>query len=179
MGAGARAALVALLSLTPVTGAVAQAPPAAQPSDVESLDAIMGAVYDVISGPAGQARDWDRFRSLFAPGAQLIPTVRNQQGEIVALRLSVEDYVARAGASLEESGFFEIESYRVAEQFGNIAHAFSTYESRRAADDPEPFARGINSFQLLHDGDRWWVVNIFWVDERTAGPIPAKYLPQP
>lgn len=157
---------------------LAGSPPAtaqrARPDDVESVEAILHAVYDVISGPAGQARDWNRFRSLFVPDARLIPTFV-REGQVQQVRLSVEDYVSRAGASLERSGFFERESHRVVERYGNIAHVFSTYESRRHADDAEPFVRGINSIQLLHDGERWWVVNIMWVDTQTAGPIPARY----
>jgi hypothetical protein len=93
--------------------------------------------------------------------------------------LSVDDYVNRAGARLEADGFFEVEIHREVEQYGNILHAFSTYESRRTADLTEkPFARGINSIQLLKDGNRWWVVSIFWDSERPGNEIPSKYLPR-
>lgn len=166
----------AVLTLTLTATAVSAQTPRADPGDVGSIDAIMAAVYDVISGPAGQERDWDRFRSLFAPEARLIPSGQ-RNGQFGHQMITVEDYVQRAGPSLEQNGFFEIESHRVTERYGNIAHAFSTYESRRNADDPEPFVRGINSFQLFHDGSRWWVLNIFWMDENSAGPIPPKYLP--
>lgn len=152
--------------------------PEAKAEDVESIEAIMGAVYDVISGPAGEKRGWDRFRSLFVADAKLIPVSPKQEGEGFGYRtLSPEDYISMAGPQLEKSGFFEKEVHRVVEQFGPIAHAFSTYESRRSPDDAEPFARGINSFQLMHDGKRWWVVNIYWTGERPELPIPAKYLP--
>ena len=120
--------------------------------------------------------DWDRFRSLFSDGAQLIPSGRDSTGAVGLSRWTVPDYVTRVGPRLEQGGFFERETHRVTEQFGNIAHAFSTYESRWNADDPEPFVRGINSFQLLFDGTRWWVVNIYWGDERGGHQIPAKYL---
>jgi hypothetical protein len=154
--------------------------PAANPADVGSVDAILKALYDVISGPAGQARDWNRFRSLFVPNARLMPAVP-QQGTPGARVLvwSADDYARRAGAGLERNGFFEREIHRVTEQYGNILHAFSTYESRRTADLAEkPFARGINSIQLLKDGDRWWVVSIFWDSERPGNEIPSKYLPR-
>ncbi len=83
------------------------------------------------------------------------------------------------GASLEASGFFEREISRKTEAYGNIMHVFSTYESRRTADLSEkPFARGINSIQLLKDGNRWWVVSIFWDAERPGTEIPAQYLPR-
>lgn len=151
-------------------------PPPADPADVESIDAIIAAVYDVISGPAGQKRDWKRWESLFAPDARLIPTGRRPDGPVAALTMTPMDYVERAGASLEANGFFETEVARVTESFGHIAHAFSTYESRRTAADEEPFMRGINSFQLLYDGERWWVVTVFWDSERPDNPIPEKYL---
>ncbi len=152
------------------------APPPADPADVESIDAIMKAVYEVISGDAGVPRDWDRFRSLFAPGATLNPT-RLEGERYQRAIITPDEYAERAGPSLESAGFHEIEIHRVTEQYGVIAHAFSTYESRRLESDPEPFARGINSFQLLHDGSRWWVVSIFWLGESEDHPIPAKYLP--
>ena len=150
--------------------------PAPDPADVESIGAIVLAVYDVISGPAGEKRDWDRWRSLYATDARLIPSGPRPEGGFGHRMLTAEDYVTRGGPGLERDGFFEVEIHRVTEQYGNIAHVFSTYESRRKADDPEPFIRGINSLQLWNDGDRWWVLNIFWSDERST-PIPAKYLP--
>jgi hypothetical protein len=169
-------AFVLLLFLAEST--LAQAPPGAKAADVESIDAIMKAVYDVISGPAGEKRDWDRFRSLFLPEARLIPSFPEPEGEGYGYRvMSPEDYVTRSAPVLEKGGFFEQEIHRVVEQFGPIAHVFSTYESRRSLDDSEPFARGINSFQLMNDGKRWWVVTIFWTGERPDLEIPEKYLP--
>jgi hypothetical protein len=153
------------------------APPAAKAEDVSSPDAILAALYDVISGPAGK-RDWDRMRSLFAPGARMIPTRRDaQSGEIRPVMLDVEGYITRSAPFLEREGFFEKEVARRTERFGNILHAFSTYESRHAAADPAPFARGINSIQLLFDGKRWWVVTIYWQGESADNPLPKEYLP--
>ncbi len=151
---------------------------AAKAEDVESIAATITAVYAAISGDAGEARDWDRFRSLFAEGATLSPVIRNEQGAFERIVMTPETYIERSGSNLERNGFHEIEISRVTEQFGQIAHSFSTYESRRQASDPEPFARGINSFQLLHDADRWWIVSIFWQAESDTNPIPAKYLDQ-
>jgi hypothetical protein len=152
------------------------APPAANPADVASIDAIIAAVYDVISGPAGKKRDWDRMRSLFVPGARLIPTGPRQTGGYGARVLSVDEYIERSSGFFEKEGFFEREAARRTEQFGQIAHAFSTYESRHAPDDAKPFQRGINSIQLMNDGKRWWVVTIFWQGEDEKTPLPEKYL---
>jgi hypothetical protein len=168
-------ALVAFPSLASAQADVAQPPPA-DPIDVESVDAIVAAVYDVISGPAGQARDWDRWRSLFIPEARLIPTESSPEGGFGYRVMTPEDYVQGAGTSLERNGFFESEIGRVQEEFGPVVHLFSAYESKRSLDDAEPFARGINSFQVFNDGNRWWIVTIFWSAERPGSPIPAKYI---
>lgn len=157
--------------------AVAQTEKEANPADVSSLDAIMKSVYDVISGEAGKARDWDRFRSLFYKDARLIPTRRNAQtGVVGAQALSSDDYIKRSEPLLVRDGFFEREIARRVETYGNITHVFSTYESRHKLTDKEPFARGINSFQLLNDGKRWWVITIYWQGETPDNLLPKKYL---
>jgi hypothetical protein len=157
------------------TAASTTAAPAARPADVASMDAIMNAVYAVISGPAGQPRDWDRLRSLFVPGARLIPAHTGKDGVTMTRVLSVEDYIRLGEPIVRKEGFFEREVHRTVDRFGNIAQVFDTYESRHAADDARPFQRGINSFQLLFDGHRWWIVTIYWQAERPDLPIPKKY----
>src|SRR5437868_561448 len=147
----------------------------AKPSDVGTMDEIVTALYDVISGPPGK-RDWDRFRSLFYPGARLIPTGIRQTGEAGSRVLSPDDYIQRSSPQLEKNGFFEREISRRTEKFANIAHLFSTYESRHTKDDPKPFARGINSIQMMDDGKRWWIVTVFWQAEDEKNPLPAEYL---
>ena len=160
---------------SPTPAQTAPAIPAANPGDVATADSIIAAVYDVISGPAGK-RDWDRFRSLFIPGARLIPTSPRPTGEVGSRVLTVDDYVQRAGAFFEKEGFFEREVSRRLEKFGSIAHIFSTYESRHAKEDAKPFQRGINSIQLMSDGKRWWIVTIFWQGEDEKNPLPPEYL---
>ena len=175
-----------LLCAAPAPGAVressppqAAAQPPARPEDVASLDAIIAALYDVISGPAGQKRNWDRMRALFFPGARLIPAVYRRDSTPTLRTLSVEDYITRAGPGLETNGFFEKEIARRLERYGGVVHVFSTYESRRTLADPQPFARGINSIQLWFDGKRWWIVTIYWEGERPDNPIPPAYLKNP
>jgi hypothetical protein len=154
------------------TPSAAAAQPAPNPADVASMDAIITALYDVISGPAGQPRKWDRMRSLFVPGARLIPA-----GGAAPRVLTVDEYINRSGPGLERNGFFEREISNKVETFGHITHTFSTYESRHTAEDAQPFSRGINSIQLFNDGTRWWIVTVFWDSERPNNPIPKKYLP--
>lgn len=179
-----RAILAGMLLLAPTlihaqqaaTPTATRPTPAARPADVESIDAIMRAVYDVISGPAGQPRDWDRFRSLMAPGARLIPTGKQPDGRGILRVWSPEEYIATAGPQLERSGFFERELGRKLERYGNVVHLMSAYDSKRALSDAAPFARGVNSFQLFFDGTRWWVVTIYWEAETPGNPIPAALL---
>ncbi len=148
--------------------------PPALPKDVASLDAIVAAVYDVISGPAGE-RDWNRFRTLFVPDARLIPVQKKPEGGFTYHVMSVEDYVQRAGPFFKEKGFFESEVSRKTESFGQIASVFTTYESREVKDG-KPFARGINNMQFFNDGTRWWCIGIYWDSERPDNPIPDRYL---
>jgi hypothetical protein len=148
----------------------------AKPADVASPDAILAAVYDVISGSAAQERDWDRFRSLFYPGAQLIPTKPKKEGGLSATFVTPEGYIDRAGPYFKRNGFFEREIARRTERWGNIMEAFSTYESRHDAKDPAAFARGINSFQLFFDGTRWWIMTIYWAEETPQTPLPPEFL---
>jgi hypothetical protein len=152
-------------------------PPPAKPADVSSIDAILAATYDVISGPAGQKRDWDRFRSLFFPGARLIAAGPNKAGEISARTLTPDEYAKFGEPYFANHSFTESELARHTDRFGNIAQIFSTYASRHGAKDAEPFARGINSFQLLFDGTRWWIVTIYWEEESAANPLPKEFLP--
>jgi hypothetical protein len=163
-------------SPTPQAQTTSPATPAANPADVTSIDSIIAALYDVISGPAGKKRDWDRMRSLFVPGARLIPTGPRQAGGYGSRVLTVDDYIERSSPFFEKEGFYESETSRVTEQFGQIAHAFSTYDSKHAPTDAKPFARGINSIQLMNDGKRWWIVTIFWQGEDEKNPLPEKYL---
>ena len=150
------------------------------PNDVASIDAIITAAYDVISGSAGQKRDLERERSLFLPGARLIPTAikagSTNTSEIGPQILDIEGYIARVEPYFAENGFYEKEVARRTEQFGHIAQVWSTYESRHSESDPEPFMRGINSIQLFNDGTRWWIVTIYWQHESADDPLPEKYL---
>ena len=147
--------------------------PAARPDDVKSIDSILVALYNVISGPAGQ-RDWDRFRSLFLPQARLTSATKRADGTWRIHPMSVDDYVKGAGDYFAQHGFFESPIVNRVQSFGNISQVFSSYESRHAAAEA-PFARGINSIQLLNDGSRWWIVSILWDEERSDNPLPKEF----
>jgi hypothetical protein len=161
-------------SSAPASGTAAAGTPAARPADVASIDAILKAAYETISGPKGYQRDWNRLRSLFVPGARMIPTHTSKDGVTTTRVLSVDEYIRLGDPKLKEIGFFEDEVHRTVQRFGNIAQVFSTYETRHAAAD-KPFQRGINSIQLLFDGHRWWIVTIYWQGERPDLQIPKQF----
>jgi pimeloyl-ACP methyl ester carboxylesterase len=148
-----------------------------RPEDVSSIDAILKATYDVISGTAGQKRDWDRFRSLFTDGARLIPVGARTAGDWGPRVFEAEAYVERTTGIFAKDGFFEKEIARRVETYGHIAVVVSTYEARHDPGDAAPFVRGINNFHLVFDGTRWWIVTIFWEAESDAVKIPPAYLP--
>lgn len=160
---------------TPAPSPTPTPPTAANPADVATMDSTIAALYDVISGPAGK-RNWDRFSSLFAPGARLIANGVRPTGEVTSRVMTPEDYAQRNGPFFEKNGFFEREAARHTDAFGKIAQVFSTYESRHAKDDAKPFQRGINSIQLINDGKRWWIMTVFWQGEDEKNPLPEKYL---
>jgi hypothetical protein len=159
-----------------VMSALLTANPTDYSKDVESLDSIIHALYDVISGEKGVARDWGRFTYLFYESGRLMSVGQNKEGKIVTQSMTPEDYIKRADPFLVGNGFFEREIGRRTEQFGYIAHVFSTYDSRHSKSEKEPFARGINSIQLLYDENRWWIISIYWNGESEANQLPRKYL---
>ena len=142
--------------------------------DVESIDSIIEALYASISGEKGEERDWDRFRNLFIPEAKLIPTGVNNQGVAGYSAWGVEEYIPRVKPFFLENGFIETEVTKEVQRFRNVVHVFSTYQSKNTKEG-EIIARGINSIQLYDDGNRWWVVSVFWASENEENPIPAKY----
>ncbi|KZS38789.1 hypothetical protein AWE51_14480 [Aquimarina aggregata] len=143
---------------------------------VSSLDTTLETLYDVISGEKGEQRNWELFKFLFAPEAKLIPSGKSKEDIFKVRYLSPDEYINTSGKWLLENGFFEKEIHRTVNTFGNITHVFSTYESFKSKTDKKPFMRGINSIQLLNDGKRWWVVNIYWTQETKENPIPKEYL---
>jgi hypothetical protein len=151
--------------------------PTAKPDDVKSVDSLMAALYDVISGPPGE-RDWNRFRSLFMSNARLTSAGKSPDGAVHVRPNSVEDYVRLGGGYFLKNGFFEKSIVNNIQTFGTVTQVFSSYESRHALGEA-PFARGINSIQMVNDGKRWWIVNILWDEERPDNPLPKEFAAKP
>ena len=145
------------------------------PTDVATLDGIINAYYEVVSGPAGQAADRLRDESLHIPDALVAITSVDSAGNPSVITMTVGGYHDRFGGPRQQ-GFYEREIHRITQQFGHIAQVWSTYAISSTADGPEA-SRGINSIQLYFDGQRWWITSWIYDNERDGTPIPRRYLP--
>jgi len=131
----------------------------ARPHELSTLSSIIHLGYELISGPAGHPRDWERFRTLYAPGARLMPVVGGGQPHVRVL--SPEDYIRRVEPIFAVESFYERETSREEHVIGRVAHVLSHYESLRDPNGP-PFETGTNSMQLFFDDTRWWFVSTMW-----------------
>jgi len=145
--------------------------------DVETLDGILDAYYEVVSRPAGEAADRARDEWIHHPAALVAITGVRPDGEPFITTMTIGEYHDRYGGP-EDRGFFEWEIHREVERFGNVAHVWSTYASSERSGGPVT-ARGINSIELYHDGSRWWITSWIFDSERAGNPVPAEYLPEP
>ena len=144
--------------------------------DVATLDGIIKAYYEVVSGPAGEPRQTVRDHSLHHPDARAVITGLGQDGKPFIRNMTLSEYHEGA-ASGGNPAFYEEEIHRVTQRFGNVAHVWSTYAWRTSEDGPVQ-GRGINSIQLYHDGQRWWITAWIFDSERDGLPIPAAFLPK-
>jgi hypothetical protein len=173
-----------VLTLTLATVASAQAPAAhvavptlaARPEDVGSIDGIIKAYYDVITGPAGQPRQWGRDRTLYWPGIRFFAASVKKDGTPTVRVMTHQEFVDAVDPMAVKNGFDEHEIHRTMTRIGNVAHVMSTYETRTVGTGPVT-ARGVNSLDLYWDGKRWWITAASWDDERPNSPIPADLLP--
>jgi hypothetical protein len=175
-----RAPLCAAMALLAAAAASAQAhvPVASvepRADDVATIDGMIRAFYEVVTGPAGQPRDWARDRTLYMQGLRFVMVEYGEDGGPEPRIVGHQQFVDATDAGLRK-GFFEKEIHRVTQRFGPIAHVWSTYETRRSQTGPV-FQRGINSIELFWDGHRWWIANAIWTDETPDNPIPKAYLP--
>ena len=157
---------------TPAAGSRKYKP---RPEDIASPDAIVAALYGIISGPAG-ARNWSRLRTLFLDGARLIAAGRRIHREGGFQAMSLDEWIEDVGGFLEENDFYETEIVRHSDRFGSMIQAFSTYEARHQPEGA-PIARGINAIQLVHADKRWWIAGIMWDNESRDNPIPGEFTP--
>ena len=146
----------------------------ADPKDVSTIDGIVKAFYETISGPKGQPRQWGRDRTLYMPTVNFVG-MNERDGKISSRSMTHKQYVDATNESFVSAGFHEREINRVVNRTGNIAHVFSTYEYTN--DGKTETGRGVNSIELYWDGTRWWIAFASWDEERPGSPIPKEFLP--
>jgi hypothetical protein len=135
-------------------------------TDEEQIGLAIDEMYAMISGPAGP-RDWSRQANCFLPEARQVRTWVDEQGRPVKKPMSLDEYSRDTTPFFEANDFYEVETERRIDRFGNMAHVWSHYEARTAPDDPTPERRGINSIQLFRDPDRGWrIIHMIWDNER-------------
>jgi len=147
------------------------------PQDVESIDGLMKAYYEVVSGAAGEPRDVGRDSTLHMAGAGIVIIGDDENGNPIANRMTLADFHAATKTAFDSVGFFEYEISRSVETRGALSNIWSTYEWKQDIDGPVG-GRGINSIQVYHDGDRYWILSWQFDNRDAAGEIPNKYLPE-
>lgn len=167
--------ILSLMLLAP-TPLPSQETRVADPGDVSTIDDIIRAYYEVVSGPAGEVPDRDRDQTLHLPDAVVGVPMQDEEGLTTVRTMTLDDYHDRFGGPRPE-GFFEREIHRSVQRFGAVAHVMSTYASSTTPGG-EAFDRGINSIQLTWDGERWWIVSWIFDSERPENPIPPEFLPE-
>lgn len=148
----------------------------ANPKDWESPEAIVHALYDVVSADAGIERDWDRYRALFLDGARMSVAVDSTIGSGI-MGMDPEELIGQTESAYAATGFHEIPLVTRVEQHGLLASVMSSFEIRLRRSDDKPLMRGLNHFQLLNDGERWWIVSNAGVIETPASPLPKDLQP--
>lgn len=162
----------ALMSLSLAMASTAQAAP--QPEDWQTPEAIVHALYEVVSADAGEQRDWDRYRALFIEGAQLSVAMDASIGSGI-MAMGAEDLIGQTETAYAASGFHELPLVTRVERHGLLASVMSSFEIRLRRSDEKPLVRGLNHFQLLNDGERWWIVSNIGVMETPSAPLPAEF----
>jgi len=148
-------------------------PRAPRPEDVVSPEAIIRRAYELLSGRAADARDWESWRALHAPGARLIPLEKPGSGSLVARVFTPDEFIASRTPFLSQHDFYEWETARHENRFGSLAHVWSHYDAAATLRGTPIIRRGVNSIQLWDDGARWWIVSVMW-DAVAALQLPSQ-----
>jgi len=143
---------------------------------VSTIEGIVKASYETISGGAGAPRQWGRDRTLFAPSVRYISLSKNKAGEVNARTSDYQEYLDESDDFLVKEGFTEVELGREIKRFGNVATVLSSYEGR-VQSTGKVVTRGVKIFSLYFDGKRWWIQTMMWDEEGPGNPIPANLLP--
>ena len=144
--------------------------------DTKSIQSVIDAYYDCISGPIGEKRDFNRLKNLFHPKAKLIYTYWNKEETQASTLIfnTMDEYIERLDY-LDKKGFYEYEIKNSIDEFGAVSQVFSSYRYY-VEDKSIPPRTGITSYQLFFDGDRYWILSMLWTFETPTNKIPDTYL---
>lgn len=156
-------AVMAVMAVLVVTPRVASAQQEASPEDVATIDGIIKAYYEVVSGPAGETADVERDRTLHHPEAWIAISGTDSSGKPAVRVMTLNGFYGDNAP--RQQGFWEWETDREVRRSGNMLHVWSSYASART-EGGEPFDTGVNSITLFWDGDRWWIMN--WMFDTAA-----------
>ncbi len=146
--------------------------------DVSSIDGMIKAYYDVVSGPAGQPRQWNRDATLYISGVRFVVITEDKEGNASAISMTHQEFVDASEAEMGGKPFYEREKHRVIHRVGNVAHVLSTAEQAASADGPYRVS-GLDSIELFFDGKRWWIASAnLWPINAKLHPLPPEYLPE-
>ncbi len=147
--------------------------------DLGTVDGIIHSLYDAISGPAGQDRNWNTFRNLFAENARMYIAVKDKDSNYSLKIITPEAYAERNKTRFPDIGFNEDELYRITNTYGAGTQIFSTYELHFTNKNGEQeITKGVNNIQLYFDGERYFIVSIFWDADAKNIEVPDRYLPK-
>ena len=137
------------------------------PESVKSIEAIVKAPLEIISGEKGEIRDWEAFRNLFTATATFSFVQHDTLGNSRYRSFSLEEFVRIGRRGYEGNGFLEYELSKTVDEYNGIAHVFQSYYAKGQKEE-----KGINSYQLMYDGNRWWITSLIWVSNENGVPLP-------
>jgi hypothetical protein len=148
-------------------------------NDLNTVNGIIHSLYNAISGSSGQDRDWSSFRTLFAENARMYIAVPNKDNNTSLRCITPAEYIERNKTRLADIGFNETELYRITNSYGAGTQILSTYETHFLNKNGEQeITQGINNIQLYFDGQRYYIVSIFWDGNAKNIQVPDRYLPK-
>jgi hypothetical protein len=142
-----------------------------------TIDNLLSTMYQIISGEAGSTRNWALFRKLFRSEARINALGKDKHGMERYISLTIEDYIRGAESSFQKQSLQEVEIGRITEEYGDMVHIFSSYETKNILnDDVVVLQRGINSIQLIYRDERYWIVSLLFNPETVDNPITDRHL---
>ena len=142
--------------------------------DIKSIDGITNLMLDILSGPQGEKRDWELYKSLFSEGATMHIVNPNAPIGKQMKTIPIDEFVEKYSAAYSRDGFFEEATGLVVNEFNGVANAFQSFYCKNLIGTYEN--RGVNTYQLIFADDRWWITNIAFANETEESKVPKKYL---